>query len=337
MTRIGTKDKIENFNHLTELIKQLIQNLMEIVSLFGVVVAAIGGLLNFEKLKSFVIQHKILSESVINSLSGNSNGILSILLIVLLIVLILTIRKAGKQQIAAGMDVQKFLYKLHNDLIHIVRNEICDLYVDRDKRQQYKDNTQALEELQVHAFDKMKNNLQNFVDNVAEVLSKYNNGDVISVCIKIIESGQDDKDILERTARTLVRSKNTGRERGRSNEKVTVGLNTDFKHLCEGTNIWYHGVNLKKLYDEGKYKTEAEAKDWQSKYNSTMVVPIRYWDAKKEPNLNDILGFICIDSKNIIDHWDNEDALELQYLAIYADSLYSYIKLFRRIFNEDIK
>ena len=177
--------------------------------------------------------------------------------------------------------------------------------------------------------------MQAFVDLIAQCLSSYNK-DTISVCIKVIEPGQENVDDLDKKAKTFVRSSNTSRERKRVDECITLGKNTDFKHLCDATNIWYHGVDLKKLFAEGKYNTEAKTEDWQKKYNSTIVVPIRYFDTNegKGDSIHDILGFLCIDSNSVIEKWDSDGAFELQYLAVFADLIYSYIKLFRRIFDK---
>ena len=112
-----------------------------------------------------------------------------------------------------------------------------------------------------------------------------------------------------------------------------MGKNSDFKHLCDGTNIWYHGVDLKSKYEKHEYENEADEKDWQQKYNSTIVVPIRYYNINENISVNDILGFLCIDSKKIIKNWDDANSFELQYRAIFADSIYTYIKLFRRMFQ----
>lgn len=75
------------------------------------------------------------------------------------------------------------------------------------------------------------------------------------------------------------------------------------------------------------YKNEKS--DWPEKYNSTIVVPIRYLNTNDGNLIHDILGFLCVDSKNSIKRWNDNNSFELQYLAIFADSIYTYIKLFQ--------
>lgn len=329
------KEKIGKFKDFIEAIIGLLKAIIELRLIIIPIIGTLIALFNFKKFKDFLTSHHILSENVINFIFDNSNGLISILLLVALLMLTMSIRKTGKKEIKAGQITYNVIKDLHNDFIHKIRNAIYELYLLSEKLMKYKieNNQDAIQEVQLHAFDNLLNNLQSFVDSLANFLSVYNK-DTISVCIKIISSGQNNLKDLEKKAKTLVRSHNTDRERKRTNEDITIGKNTDFIHLCEGTNIWFHGVDLKTQYEKGNYENEAEAKDWQAKYNSTIVVPIRYYNANDGNPIHDILGFLCIDSKNIIQSWDDVNSFELQYLAIYADTIYTYIKLFRRIFDE---
>lgn len=326
-------EKLNKMNSFLESLKKFVENVKSLWLFIFPIAGLIISAFNFNKIKNFIVEIHLLSEENINFISNNSIGIISIFLVIIIIILVRVIRRTGKKGIEASSVVYNILYKLHNELIHKIRNATCELYSAKEKLESYKDNQDAIQELQMRTFDSVIYNLQNFIDTISDYLSQYNN-DVISVCVKIIDSGQENIDNPDKTAKTLVRSKNTNRDRKRTNESITVGKNTDFKHLCDGTNIWYHGVDLKKLYDNNLYETEADIRDWQLKYNSTIVVPIRYYDTKNGILIHDILGFLCIDSKNTIVHWDDIGSLELQYLAIFADSIYNYIKLFRRIFNE---
>lgn len=330
-----TKEKIEKLTNVLEALKGLLKVINELRLIIFPLIATLIALFNFNKFKDFLITNHILSEGIINFILNNSNGLISILLLIVLFILTMSIRKTGKKQIEVEKGTYILINRIHNDFIHRIRNAICELYLLSEKIIKYKadGNCDAIQEVQLHAFDNLKNNLQEFVDSISDYLSKYNN-DTISVCIKTINSGQNEVKDLDKKARTLVRSRNTDRERKRTNEDITIGKNTDFIHLCDGTNIWFHGVDLKAKYESNEYMNEAEANDWQSKYNSTIVVPIRYYNANDETPTHDILGFLCIDSKNIIQEWDNINSFELQYLAIYADTIYTYIKLFRRIFDE---
>lgn len=325
-------DKITDFlKSLKELINSAKELLLILFPFFGFIIA----LFNFDKFKNFLSKNNILSENLIDIISNNTNGIISMILVIALIVLIFAIKRTAKKEIQTSINTYSVINKLHNEFSHKLRDGIYNLYLKNERVIELKmsSNNDAIKEVQERAFDNLILDLQSFVDLIADYLSSYNM-DVISVCIKIINPGQDNVEDKDKMAKTLVRSKNTKRERKRRNENIILGNNSDFKHLCDGTNIWYHGVDLKTMYDNGQYKNEAEAKDWQDKYNSTIVVPIRYYEVNDRVSINDILGFLCIDSKNIIKNWDDINSFELQYLAIFADSIYTYIKLFKRLFEE---
>lgn len=325
------KKIIEQITEFFDSILKLINSAKAIFLTLAPIASVLLALFNFDKFTNLLIKYHISSEDTINFISNNSNGFISILLVSLLIILVLAIRKTGKKELKTGDYTYNVIKRLHLDFAHKLRDGIYNLYLKNERVIELKqnNNTEAIKEVQGRAFDNLISDLQNFVNLIADCLSELNN-DTISVCIKTINPGQANIDNLNKKAKTLVRSGNTKRGRDRPDEVVTLGRNTDFKHLCDGTNIWYHEVDLKSKFEKHEYENEADAEDWQNKYNSTIVVPIRYYNN----TLNDILGFICIDSKNTKEKWSDENSFELQYLAIFADSIYTYIKLFRRLFDE---
>ena len=329
MSLKGINENLNDLKDLAETIKSIIINIKNIetnkkISIMLIIIGVFSIFVMFLKIdtfRQFIISNDILSEESVTVINDSINIIFSLLLFVLIIILIFIIKKVGDKKIEIGFDTYHTLHKLHNDLIHKVRNAIYDLYIAKERLEGYANNPQAIQELQLHFLDNLINNLQHFIDSMSD-LSNYNN-DIISVCIKIIDSGQENVVNQDKTAKTLVRSKNTIRERKRTNETITIGKNTAFKCLCDGTNICFHASDLKKMYAEHNYETEIAEDDWQKKYNSTIVVPIRCYSSYNNITTNDILGFLCIDSKNTLQHWDNIDSLEIQYLAIYADSMYN--------------
>ncbi len=327
------KEKIDNLSELLRSLKNLLGSAKELWIMVFPCLGGITALFNFDSFKSFLMENNILSESVINFISNNLNGIISILLIFILLILVLAVRKTGKKELETNNITYNIISKLHYEFAHKLRDGIYNLYLkyERINELKNKNNIEAIKEVQSRAYDNLISDLQDFVDLISDYLSSRNR-DIISVCIKTINPGQDNISNLNKRAKTLVRSKNTKRDRKRTNENVTLGKNSDFKHLCDGTNIWYHGVDLKSKYEKHEYENEADEKDWQKKYNSTIVVPIRYYNVDENVSINDILGFLCIDSKEIVKSWDDVNPFELQYLAIFADSIYTYIKLFRRLF-----
>lgn len=333
---INIKEKLDNITEGIDSFKKLLESIQSLwiflLPIFGTVLA----FFNSDKFKNFLLEHKILSQEVIDVISNNLNGIISGFLVIVILILAIVVYKTGKKKLETKNNINIMISKLHLEFAHKLRDGISSLYLlnERVATLKTQNNADAIKELRGRAYDKLTYDLQHFVDLMAEYLSDYNN-DTISVCIKTINPGQDNIDNLEKKAKTLVRSRNTRRYRERIDEYITLGANTDFKHLCDGTNVWYHGVDLKTKYNNREYANEFDANDWQEKYNSTIVVPIRYFDSNNTNELiNDILGFICIDSKNIRKEWDEVSPHELHYLAIFADSIYSYIKLFRRLFEE---
>lgn len=335
-------EKIDNLTNITNSIKSLISSISELSIVILPILGAMAKLFDIDNFKNFLITHSLLPENSINFISDHSTIILCLFLLLTSVIFtihfIISIKKTSKNQLETNNNSYNVTYnivnKLHNDFIHKLRDATYNLYLKEQRIIELRktQNTEAIKEVQERAFDSLISNLQSFVDSIADYLSEYNNKDKISVCIKIINPGQDNIADSDKKAKTLVRSKNTKKARSRTNENITLGKNTDFKHLCDGTNIWYHGVDLKTKYENGEYENEAPVKDWQSKYNSTIVVPIRYYINDDDILVNDILGFLCIDSKKIVTTWDDTEPFELQYLAIFADSLYTYIKFFRRLF-----
>lgn len=331
----NVNEKIIKLTDLCKSFFNLLKVLKDLWLFLFPILAVLIGLLNVKKIQNFLISNNIMSQEMIDFFAKNSNGFLLMFLIILIIILVVMIRKTGKKRIQINNTSYNTLSELHEELAHKLRDGICDLYLKNERLIELKsfDNEEAINEVKGRAFDNLVYNMQNFVDLIADHLSEYNN-DTISVCIKIINPGQESIDNSEKKAKTLVRSKNTVKSRKRENEIITLGKNTDFKHLCDGTNIWYNGVNLEAKHSQGEYENEVPIKDWKEKYNSTIVVPIRYRNTDIKVPINDILGFICIDSKKIVDSWNKIEPYEFHYLAMFSDLIYTYIKLFRRLFEE---
>lgn len=175
------------------------------------------------------------------------------------------------------------------------------------------------------------------VDALATYLSKYRNS-TISVCVKIFKKRDRNRnDFLSEEIVSLARSSNTEAERV-NDEKTIIGQNTDFANLCKGQIIFFASSNLYKNKESGQYINDS--KNWkEKKYKSTLVTPIQYHnnnDSNNEHNRNiksDVIGFLCIDSQEEIKEWENSDSFELQFMAMFSDILYVYIKEFYKCFE----
>lgn len=113
--------------------------------------------------------------------------------------------------------------------------------------------------------------------------------------------------------------------------------NTDFTNLCKGQIVFFGSSDLHKITDSGQYINDS--RNWEeNKYTSTLVTPIRYYNNdiynSRTRNIKpDIIGFLCIDSKDEIKEWEYSDSFELQLLAAFSDVLYVYIKEFYKCFE----
>lgn len=228
---------------------------------------------------------------------------------------------------------------LHINLIHSIRNNIVELEPVLEKLEKYKktNNTDAMDECYNSEVKTLQDNLKSYVDSLSLYLSEYRNS-TISVCIKIFKKRDRNRnDFLSEEIVSLARSSNT--EDDRANDKRTfIGENTDFTNLCKGQIIFFASSNLHKNKESGQYINDSI--NWkENKYKSTLVTPIQYHNnnSNKEHNKNiksDVIGFLCIDSQDEIKEWENSDSFELQFMAMFSDILYVYLKEFYKCFED---
>ncbi len=168
----------------------------------------------------------------------------------------------------------------------------------------------------------LQNNVKEYINELSTYLTNYRNS-TISACIKIFKRrNRNRNEFQSEEIITLARSSNTEYER--NNQKQTfVGQNTDFTNLCNGQIIFFGSSNLNKINESGHYINDSV--NWESKkYTSTLVTPIRYYNDNygNQRNINiksDIIGFLCIDSKDEIKEWESSDSFELQMMAVFSD------------------
>lgn len=229
---------------------------------------------------------------------------------------------------------------IHIQLIHKIRNNLVELEPITVKLNKFAkiDNSDAINECYESEIEKLRKNLKEYVDCLAKYLTSYRKSN-ISVCIKIFKTrDRNRKDFEDEEIITFVRSENTEKDRNNNNNKTFVGQNTDFSNLCKGQIIFFASSNLHKIKESGQYINDS--KNFKKhKYTSTLVAPIRYNNNdQNNTRINksirpDIIGFLCIDSKDKIEEWESPDSFELQLLAIFSDVLYVYIKEFYKCFE----
>ncbi len=240
---------------------------------------------------------------------------------------------------AEAFYIQKKLTEfIHIKLVHKIRNNIVELEPLHEKLNKFLEkNIDAISESYNFELKILQNNVKEYINELSTYLTNYRNS-TISACIKIFKRrNRNRNEFQSEEIITLARSSNTEYER--NNQKQTfVGQNTDFTNLCNGQIIFFGSSNLNKINESGHYINDSV--NWESKkYTSTLVTPIRYYNDNygNQRNINiksDIIGFLCIDSKDEIKEWESSDSFELQMMAVFSDIIYVYIKEFYNCFEK---
>lgn len=257
-------------------------------------------------------------------------------LICLLIRIIYVSIKSKAESFYVQRKISEFL---HRQLIHKIRNNIVELEPLSLKLEKYakENNLDAISESYNNALADLTKNLKEYIDSLSQYLTDYR-GTTVSICIKVFKKRDRNRSEFQtEEIITLARSSNTEHERNNS-ENAFVGQNTDFTNLCKGQIVFFASSNLHKIKESGQYINDST--NWESnKYTSTLVTPIRYNNNSKNNGNNyikpDIIGFLCIDSLDEIQEWENSDSFELQIMAAFSDILYIYIKEFYNCFENN--
>lgn len=278
-------------------------------------------------------------DNIVYILSYVFNFCIVIFILALIYIFIRIIYVAIRTKSEAFYLQRKLSEFLHINLIHSIRNNIVELEPVLEKLEKYKksNNTDAMDECYKSEVKILQGNLKIYVDALSLYLSKYRNS-TISVCVKIFKRRDRNRnDFLSEEIVSLARSSNTEDDRT-NNDKTIIGQNTDFANLCKGQIIFFASSNLYKNKESGQYINDSK-NGKENKYKSTLVTPIQYHnnnDSNNEHNKNiksDVIGFLCIDSQDEIKEWENSDSFELQFMAMFSDILYVYIKEFYKCFE----
>jgi len=152
----------------------------------------------------------------------------------------------------------------------------------------------------------------------------------IRACVKLFGfiDANYEKSMLMTLARNETDLNNMLREQYK---KIKVCENTDFEKIFQSTKdsdenaAFFFQEDLIKYSKKNEYKNST--KDWQKRYKTTIVMPIRYLriDIKdiEEPSY-DLLGFLCVDSKNTKAFSSGYTTFIIELLKGIADILYHY-------------
>lgn len=324
---------VEMLQKIVEILKKLWGKITFVISLILILIVCSL----YEPIATYLRKYEKIA-TVYSVIEKYRIQILVVILCGVIIAFLYATIKLGKQLSRDSIRMADFTKKLHVRFFHDLRDDIKDLENYGKKINAGDDKEKII--LKEEMFKKFVESMQRYIDFISEYFSDYC-GSTISACIKIIKldkDNQDIDDIKNRRAITLVRSSATKRERSKNNEEVTVVKNSDFLFLCTGANVFYGKADLDQEYSKHQYNVEDDYNTWHSKYISTLITPIRYYNKHRRYTTNDnrieldILGFLCIDSKKKQINWEDFDSHELQLMAIISDSLYTYMKRFKDIY-----
>lgn len=284
-----------------------------------------------------------------------SECVLSGIILGLVISMIIRSRVQAYEHNTIYVDTCDMLQKCSRKYVK-TRRQFVSLHKDRRNSMDVKEYESSLE-------SSAKEFLQQIVDTVSEVASDYT-GHEVCACIKVIEPlHRVDETYKWKDAgtRTLCRSDNTPQNRISSSSDGTYPLeqNTDFRlffdevyrlkidpeGLVTGDGSYFYVTNLKEFDDalhERRMRLDYanSRKHYDDYYLGTVVVPIRS-DRREIPYAmtegEEILGFICLDTKNgNIFNQRRKDTL-LSILEAASPSVYEVMSDYRYYWYKDIK
>lgn len=325
----ATIECIEIIKRITALLRQL----WKYISVLLFAIPSFVLIVQINVVKSFLLTLSTDEKynNFINFIDHNAYIILLIVLFALIITYLIKLYQFEKSKTSYYADNGTFIDTLHKKVIHDIRDNIKEL--DEDEKQITTGSPDAIKLTKKNMYQSLSNNMQNYIDIVAESLTDYCN-ETVSVCVKIVQI--DNNTFDDPLAVTLARSSNTRIKRLKNDETLHINKNDDFKHLYIGTNTFYGKSNLLNELHDGNYHVEDSVETWSKKYVSTLIVPIRYYSKQsKHNNVNmdlDIMGFLCIDANKNMAQWEDIDSYELKVLNLFADAMYIYLKQFKRIY-----
>jgi len=165
------------------------------------------------------------------------------------------------------------------------------------------------------------------VCNVMADLLSYYVGKRIALSIKIMDNAPDGTEEVVTLARDDKSA--AGRKIG---DKHPVKDNTAFNRIRSGEAIWFAESDLIAESRAGRYHNTNL--DWQQKYQSAIVVPIRRENLDSQTRSAEkfwLLGFLCADAKdaNTFDKERMEDYVLM--LMVASDAAYVYFDLVKTL------
>lgn len=158
--------------------------------------------------------------------------------------------------------------------------------------------------------DNVETYLRKIVDIIKEIYPKSNP----SVSIKVIYK-DNAKDFLESqviTWYTYPVKKNN------NNLSYKIKNNSDFKSILQDNREYFFVSDLKKYSALNDYSNEN--KDFLKEYNTSIVVPIKKKDKKRE----NIIGFLCLESQEKLGNVKKNKSI-IELIEFAASNLYEFL------------
>lgn len=154
----------------------------------------------------------------------------------------------------------------------------------------FRDELYKLERLKTPLpIDKIKDAgfLVKVLDNTKNIFEKATQNTTCSTCIKLCVPNTKDIITLARDTSSIAESELADYYR-----KSTVESNTASQRIINDRDAYFFCNNLQELESKGNYRNDRN--NWQEKYLSTIVLPIRCFDNNKRKH--HIPALLCVDS-----------------------------------------
>lgn len=283
--------------------------------------------------------------------TGNSLIVIGFIALVVSMILIfifyvIKLKNEYKKLNKNNLEKLKESYKFFHTITHSFRDSIWkiqNLQQDFDQRKELS-NGLSQKDLHDYVHEKSFSIFKSFADSITgtivESLKTLFNVDNIEenfrITIKLLNP-ESDKDIKEWSVTTACRDPISITKVNKDAEKPSIiGENTDFYEIAYAGKRVFASNNLSDLAKRDSYKNSST--NWQNRYNSTIVLPIRYIldekidkiiiDKKKKvfekpvdaKNPRIIYGFLAADSLNVKNNNLFSDDLNTPIVNLIAHS-----------------
>ncbi len=199
-------------------------------------------------------------------------------------------------------------------MCHNIRDEIADIDSSFDTVEDEKELNKAITLIS-----------KRIVDKLSDILAATT-GCKIRACIKYFDKCYYEADISKMKIVTLCRSNMSVHDSiHEQKEKININNNTDFKYIvCKKGSYFAHG-NLQKFKKSKKDdEYENSNNDWKKLYNATIVCPIRLLVDNEENDYYDLIGFLCVDTKNVKAFQGEIGDVCVDFVKAVSDILYVF-------------